>query len=64
MTLAESELFDAQFTESPPDPRKGYAVTSAANQVVLPPPSSMVEAQKGATSGAEGQQVGVCEWRG
>lgn len=48
MTPAESELFDAQFTESPPDPRKTYgsAVASTANQMLLPPPSSIVEAQK------------------
>ena len=67
MTPDESELFDAQFTESPPDPRKNYAVTSAANQVILPPPASMVEAQKTPTSGVDGQQVSTsigCFWRG
>jgi hypothetical protein len=67
MTPAESELFDAQFTESPPDPRKNYAVTSAANQVILPPPASTVEAQKTPTSGVGEQQVSTsigCFWRG
>ncbi|KAI6192346.1 hypothetical protein M3Y97_00327700 [Aphelenchoides bicaudatus] len=49
MTPAESELFDAQFTESPPDPRKnfgGVVTSGSASQVILPPPSSVVEAQK------------------